>query len=212
MLKSIIIKLKRMSKNVVIKTTQNEECKKMCQKLIDLNGMSADKLLDITGQTDVFPVDVAQICFKLGIRLMPFNFKPIEQHESIKEEVEKKGNILGAVVVNDDDLAILYRQEDVSNRRRFTIAHELGHTCLHMKSNEQSHIEFRTDTCSTEPKEIEANIFAGQLLIPEKTLNQLIDSNKFISEKVLPHLSELFMVSENVMRARLDYLKIKILS
>lgn len=195
--------------NIIKCNFKNKDKKNMCKKLIEINNFSPESLLEISGQSEVFPVDVAQICYNLGIRLMPFDFKPIE--EEIKNEVEDKGNILGAVVVNNDDLAILYRENDTVNRRRFTIAHELGHACCHMKPIEENHIEFRTDANSSNAREIAANIFAGKLLIPEKILNRLINNSKVVSENNLRALSDLFMVSENVMRKRLEFLKIKVL-
>lgn len=183
----------------------------MCRKLIELHGLKADELLDKAKQTDLFPVDVAQICYDLGIRLMPFDFKPIEQDESMREDVQQRGEILGAVVAEEDDLAILYRQEDSKNRRRFTIAHELAHCCLHMQPNEQSHVEFRIDSQSDDSREIDANTFAGELLIPKKILLKLIGISNSVKEEMIPNLSKMFMVSDNVMRARLKYLKIMVI-
>lgn len=183
----------------------------MCRKLIELHGLKAEELLEKAGQTGLFPVDVAQICYDLDIRLMSFDFKPIEQDESMREDVQQRGEILGAVVAYEDDLAILYRQEDSKNRRRFTIAHELAHCCLHMQPNEQSHIEFRIDSQSDDSREIDANTFAGELLIPKKILLQLIGNGNLIKEESIPNLSKMFMVSENVMKARLNFLKIRVL-
>ena len=51
--------------------------------------------------------------------------------------------------------------------------------------------------------EYSANIYAGQLLVPEHKLKEVL--NKLIMPS-LKSLSELFTVSSNVMRARLDYL------
>lgn len=199
------ILLKRKNKN---ECDENKGAKTMCKKIAEINGLTPEKLLEFSGQSEKFPVDVSQICYSLGIRLMPFDFTPIEQQ--LKETVKSKGNILGAVVANNDDLAILYRQDDATNRKRFTIAHELAHSCLHMQPTEQEHIEFRTDKHSSDKKEIEANIFAGKLLIPEKHLRQLIGERNFLFSNDLYYLSRIFMVSENVMKARLEYLNIKI--
>jgi len=63
------------------------------------------------------------------------------------------------------------------NRQRFTIAHELGHLILHHREMERVHIDrslvHRRDNISglaIDPKEIEANRFAAELLMPYSML------------------------------------------
>lgn len=180
----------------------------MCMKLRELNGLTADELLEKVGQADVIPVDVAQICYDLGIRLQSFNFSEIEKQ--LGDEIAQKGEILGAVVSRGDDLAILYRESDSTNRKRFTIAHELAHSCLHIPVNTpQPYFEFRNDSISKDKKEFDANSFAGQLLVPEKSLRKLIGSSSFITSNSIKSLSKIFIVSENVMNARLKELNIR---
>lgn len=208
MIKYIIIVLESDNKRKII-SKSGKECKTiMCKKLNELNGLTAEMLLEKTKQSNVFPVDVAQICYDLGIWLKPFDFTKIEQETYIREQVKQKGHILGTVLVNNNDLAILYRESDSTNRKRFTIAHELAHCCLHMDSNEKRHIEFRIDEQSSDKKEIEANTFAGELLIPENALKKLIGESKYLSIQTIKTLSNIFMVSENVMKARLEKLNI----
>ena len=193
------------------KTNIQSNKKDMCQKIHDLNRKTAKDLLIATGQYGIFPVDIAQICFKLGIRLREFDFTNIEA-EKVSDEVAQKGNILGAVVARGNDLAILYDIKNTSNRRRFTIAHEIAHICLDMDPHESFHIEYRRDSISNDSKEQKANIFAGELLIPTNMLTSLIGDSKYISNDLVPPLCELFMVSENVLRARLKHLKITVLT
>lgn len=182
--------------------------KKMCMKLKELNGLSADDLLIKTGQVGVVPVDIAQMCRDLQIIIKPFDFSTIERDPDFKKLISEHGNILGIVLTNNDDLAILYREADTRNRKRFTLAHEMAHCCLHMSPHDDVHIEFRTDK-SAAKKEREANIFAGELLIPEKSLRTIIEG-KEITNDFIVFLSNLFVVSVNVMIERLRYLKIKI--
>lgn len=186
-------------------------CVKMCMKLSELNGLSANDLLEKAGQADIVPVDVAQLCYDLQIIIKPFDFSPIENTEELKKTIMQKGNILGVVLAQDDDLAILYRQADSKNRKRFTIAHELAHCCLHMTPQEDIYIEFRMDEISSDQKEIDANIFAGELLIPENALRTII-GNQNVTNDFVVFLSDLFAVSVNVMKGRLEHLKINILS
>lgn len=184
--------------------------KKMCMKLSELNGLSANELLKKAGQDGIVPVDIAQLCYDLQIIIKPFDFASIESSETYRNQVISKGNILGVVLAQGDDLAILYREADTKNRKRFTLAHELAHCCLHMSPQDDIHVEFRIDGNSDEQKEVEANIFAGELLIPEDGLKSIINETK-VEREIIPSLASLFAVSINVMEERLKYLKIEII-
>lgn len=83
------------------------------------------------------------------------------------------------------------------HRRRFSLAHELGHHFLHRDGYPESEVtidnppseEFVMGTKS--PAEIEADLFAGELLVPIEFLRAAPD-------KQIPTLSKLFLVSEQV--------------
>ena len=79
------------------------------------------------------------------------------------------------------------------------------HCCLHIKDYDRPHIEFRLADEEKDRKEKDADIFAGELLIPLKRLR------KVYTDLTVPTSSALassFVVSISVMEARLDYLKI----
>lgn len=192
------------------RSSENGCEKNMCKKIRELKGLSTNDLLLKVGQTDVIPVDVAQMCYDLHIHIKPVDFASLENDASFKDAVSAKGNILGIVMAEGDELAILYRESDTKNRKRFTLAHELAHCCLHMLPNENLHVEFRRDEASSDPKEIEANTFAGELLIPEKALKEIIRDASEIKSILIPMLSSLFVVSENVMKERCKKLNIQI--
>lgn len=72
-------------------------------------------------------------------------------------------------IANDMDQK--YSSNQIHNRQRFTIAHELGHVLLH------NHLE---DWNNLEPKlqdilEVEANWFASRLLMPDYFFQSIID-------------------------------------
>ena len=184
----------------------------MCQKIKELNGLTPGDLLQRTDQIGVFPVDVAQICFQMGIRLKPFDFTKIEMQVFNERGSADTGDILGAIVANGNDLAILYKKGDDVNSRRFTIAHEIAHSCLHMKPDNQFHIEFLTDSQDEQEKEKEqqADRFARRLLVPADSLWKVIGESTRVSPKTVSTLSTLFMVSEEVMWTRLQELEISI--
>lgn len=182
---------------------RREDRSNMCQKIKELHDMTPADLLKKTNQTGVFPVDVAQICYKMGIRLMPFDFSQIEMQAKRSEGRIECGDVLGAVVAKDNDLAILYKKDDLVNNRRFTIAHEIAHSCLHMEPDSAFHIEFRTALRDGNESEKEANAFARRLLIPSDVLRGMLGETRRIEPKAVPMLSSLFMVSEDVMQERL---------
>ncbi|MCI8777525.1 MAG: ImmA/IrrE family metallo-endopeptidase [Oscillospiraceae bacterium] len=142
---------------------------------------------------------------KLDIKVIPYDFSNLEKND-YKNQVIEKGIIWGAAVHSGDRIGLFYRQDDSEKRKRFTLAHELAHCCLHMDENTSEHIEFINDQAnSNDEKEYDANVFAGELLIPEEPLRYALEN--LIMPKV-EILAQIFGVSLNVMKARLKYLKI----
>lgn len=170
-------------------------------KIKYLKGKTASEILKDTGQENSIPVDLRAILHKLEISAISMDFSEIE--EILCDQVKKRGRILGAVMTTHDDAAIFYSndQELMSNHRyRFTIAHELAHCCL---GSDLNHVEFRHDGSFDEAGEREANIFAGELLIP---LPQLERVSKELLLPTITNLAAVFEVSETVMAARIEYL------
>ena len=190
----------------------------MCKKIRELNGKTPADLLTISNQTGAFPIDVAEICYKMGIHLVPFDFSVLKNQTGYstdafwRENGEERRDILGAIIAKGDDLAILYKSDDLVNDRRFTIAHEIAHSCLHMNPDNQFHIEFLTDPQDEREKEKEqqADRFARRLLVPADSLWKVIGDTMRVSPKTVSTLSTLFMVSEEVMWTRLQELEISI--
>lgn len=148
------------------------------------------------------PIDISQLLDNIGISTIAKDFSEIEKLKGVPY-----GSILGAAFSNDNDLAIFYKKSDSLHRKKFTIAHELAHCCLDCPNDESSHIQYRTDSKLADDieKEKRANIFAGKLLIPKKTL--ITYCNKLIIPS-LTELAKIFDVSISVMTARLEYLKL----
>lgn len=177
---------------------KKEKGDSMCEILRRLQGKTAEEVLDIYAKDRELPVDIVALANSIGISTYSVDFT------SVEEELEiEKGLILGATLSKDEEVDILYRDSDTENRKRFTIAHEIAHCCLHTENLIDHHVELRSNINGDEVRECEANIFAGKLLIPEVSL-------RIVHEKLLlPSLSTLvkiFKVSSNVMAARLDYL------
>ncbi len=99
-----------------------------------------------------------------------------------------------------------------TNRQRFTIAHEIGHLVLHQHDDfhidERFPIGLRNEVSglAIDPKEIEANQFAAELLMPLEWLVKDIQQRKldFESEDALEELALRYAVSVQAMTVRLS--------
>lgn len=177
---------------------------KMCEKLKQLNGLTPDNILDNywNPERNVCPIDIAEILYKLGIRALPYDFSKFDDNNL-------ENRILGATIADETDLALLYRSGETKNRSRFTLAHELAHCCLaHLEEETMPYVEWRHDGIVTDRCEIDANIFAGELLVPTKELRRVLSSEY---PNTLPHITNLakvFAVSSNVMKERLKQLEL----
>lgn len=208
---------------------------KLCPPLDVIQGLTADELLRKFNQYDALPVDIEKILLDMKANLIEDDLSFLLNKAVVKTQIEKYGELCGLVLATKDDLNIFYKKYDVDltdnivvrsirNRTRFTLAHELAHCVLHADHLEKGYLEFRFDNKKMNVEnntniqnkdkntydyiEYMANIYAGQLLIPEHKLKEVL--GKLILPS-LKSLSELFEVSSNVMRARLDYLKLNYL-
>lgn len=188
--------------------TSENEAETTILSLSALSQMDAEALINQFRLDESIPVDLSSLLAYYNIELHETDFRFLENDTRLSDTIRKKGEVLGAVVVENDKLNILFRENDGIHRQRFTIAHELAHCCLDSTALSQTgHIEFRTDLDTKDKHSIEykANVFAGKLLIPERALNIIY---KRTPNPNLALLAKVFDVSVNVMQARLDYLKL----
>lgn len=95
---------------------------------------------------------------------------------------------------------------------RFTIAHELGHYLLHrdhMISDTSPLFYQHLDSKERSRIEIQANIFASMLLMPEKAFMdtyRLLKSQALKDGTITKRISELFNVSKESVRYRIEAL------
>ncbi len=194
----------------------------MCKILKNLKNKTPEQILNIYSQGNVLPVDIVSIAKNIGISLGSADFSKLEKKEAFRKLVSERGHILGSVFIDNENVQIIYnnnlrddekykhlsevdKQEKLFRRQRFTIAHEIAHCCLHMQEKDKYHIEYRTEQVDyTNEKEKDANIFAGELLIPQNILTSICFAlGRRIS---IDFLSDIFKVSSNVMKARLMFL------
>ena len=173
---------------------------RMCTVLKKIRNKSAIELLEEYGLDKTAPIDIEQLLRAIGISAIGKDFSELE-----KRLDKPKGSILGMLLSSGNNAAIFYRKDDSYNRRRFTIAHELAHAINH--SDNEPHIEYRMAEKEMEenPVEKDANIVAGEILIPLPLLKREYLKLDIPSSTVLANI---FKVSQNVMEARLKYLKI----
>lgn len=111
----------------------------------------ADALLVNSGFAGQFPIPVDKIAKHVGYSC----------HYFLPDK--KTADIAGAV--NHEKKKIYVNKNDPLERITFTIAHEVGHIVLHSKDGD--FVDYRRRDSSTNPKELEADSFAGNLLMPE---------------------------------------------
>lgn len=111
--------------------------------------------------------------------------------------------------------------EEKIGTMNFTMAHELGHWVLHVddKLNQQIPFAFKEEDTyycrnfsKRPPEEVQADMFAGCLLLPKLILVPLIDSLKNAHEVItfpqLYHICNIFSISISALKVRLHSLKL----
>lgn len=140
---------------------------------------------------EALPVNVEHIAHLIGVNVM---YEPI---------LDGKPNLSGMFQYDKQNMPTCFvRSGDSYTRRRFTLAHELGHFLLAHQSTEGQLFRDDNDTLSGSREnwqETEANQFAAELLMPEFRIHSLIRN----TSQTLGSLAQTFGVSENAMTRRL---------
>ena len=158
----------------------------------------ADEVSRLHGLSSI-PRDPVVLANRLGIRVHNAKFAD----ESIVAMIAKRG----------DEMTLLVNQGDPPFRKRFSIAHELGHHFLHlMEDGEYVDREadlFRssgpdTDTITNaRRKEIQANWFAAAFLMPASEVKYYWGSTQSVER-----MARIFNVSEEAMGYRINTLNL----
>jgi len=166
-----------------------------------------------------------EILLAWGKSELPVNVREIAKLHSIIVDEDKtpKENLSGFLYVDGDTKVIGVNKTHPKTRRRFTIAHELGHYFLHRHDHGSPHVDkqsnvssahFRDDSSSKgiDAQEIEANLFAAELLMPEdRIIEKLKEYSSLLEccgEEVVEKLSRDFDVSIQAMIVRLTSLEL----
>jgi len=149
----------------------------------------ADKVLQ-ENFTSEPPVDIFEIAKNEGLIVETKDFGDKFNHISgyIKPEIR----------------TIFVNSKDSESRRKFTVAHELGHWLFHREELENDPRKYAVlfriplGRPSKDHVEREANFFAANILVPEEMLNEKKDSN------TPEQLAEIFSVSKELIGLRIN--------
>ncbi len=157
------------------------------EKLVETHGISAP------------PVDIEFIARTLGIEVV----------------LDDLGNdVSGLLVSRGRTACIAVRKTDAPVRRRFTIAHEVGHFVLGhslqqkalVHADQQHQVIYRSQSASEglDPREVQANQFAASILMPAKLLREAAARlGAPLRDTDVSTLAREFKVSEVAMTIRL---------
>lgn len=112
-----------------------------------------------------------------GKMRLPIDVAEIAKELNVKVEVrELPSSVAGFIIkeANESFPVIYVNSGDGPQRRRFTIAHELGHYIQNRDSKEMAYVDNRDEMASTgtDPKERWCNAFAAELLMPESVVKK----------------------------------------
>ncbi len=146
---------------------------------------------------DAIPVDPLVLANRFGI--------------SVRKAEFLDNSLVGAIARRGKTVTIVVNANDPPFRKRFTIAHELGHNFLHLLED-GDYVDGQTnlyrgiseeskDPTAEHKREIQANIFATALLMPEHAVRQLWPNLRTVGA-----MARCFDVSEDAMGVRLNQL------
>jgi len=163
----------------------------------------ARRLLD--GQSvESAPVPVQRLAESLGYRVIFRYFNDGDLSGTVIQDAHK------SVTIGINTL-------HASVRQRFSIAHEIGHALMHLGKGEDLIVDpptrslFNRDgraSLGEDPREIEANQFAAELLMPRYLIAQVAEellgkSSQFSTGSLVNALAQRFDVSSQAMKFRL---------
>lgn len=162
------------------------ESKKARMNSMDLNQREIDEI--VARHRSRIPVQVISLARELGLRVM--KAQNWQHHTS------------GAIVRTGDSFTIWTNALHSYTRRRFTIAHEIGHFVLHREligDGVHDDALFRSELGGN--LETEANRFAADLLMPKRAVYQQVSAGC----NTVNQLADKFRVSPSAMSIRLGF-------
>lgn len=149
----------------------------------------AKEIRETTWKSDILPIDPVTIAEKMGINV--YNLK---LPNTVSGSILKEPGQDASIYVNDSDS---------ENRKRFTIACEIGHYVFNSENGDEefSYVDYRMSTSGD--LEVFSTKFAEELLMPYRQLNKIYTRTRSVSMLALE-----FGVSTEVMLNRLKHVNL----
>lgn len=124
--------------------------------------------------------DAQEFAAEFGPLTYPFDVTELARDAGASVFTAQLGeNVYGMIEGNESGATIYVDSESASPRRRFTIAHELGHMVSYKdEATMADFVDVRDDAGRGSAAEVYANEFAGELLMPASVLTQLIENGQ----------------------------------
>ncbi len=141
-----------------------------------------------------------KLLLETGTMSVPIDLRSLTEKKNILVQEDDSSGYTGMLLVVND-LAMISVKKTIreNSRKRFTIAHEIGHYVLpeHI-SKENTMFQCTDEHLNTfgrnKTKEVEANLFASELLMPNRLFRPRA-SGKDISKKLIKELADEFQTS-----------------
>jgi IrrE N-terminal-like domain len=147
---------------------------------------SAERLLHELGITEPGEIDLEAIAFHLGARV---RYRKLEGCE--------------ARIIGRNDSAIITIGKDCSDRRkRFSLAHEIGHWTHHKGQSLVCRLEESLPQGKTSPERV-ANNYAADLLMPRYLFDSVARAYAKLNFKVVGDIADIFRTSRPATAIRL---------
>jgi len=132
------------------------------------------------------------------------------------EDNEMDTSISGILMIKDERVGLMINLYHPEIRKRFTLAHELGHYLLHRDTSnvfvDETRIFYRGGSTEggVDTREVEANVFAAELLMPEEAVRADLKANPSSAkgDAAIRKLAARYDVSSAAMKYRLRQLKL----
>ena len=192
----VINRRKKMYEKAIEKIRENQQ-----ENAVESAKNAAKLILKESGKNDT-PVKIIEICKMMGFSVY-------------KQELPRE--ICGYIMINGElkdkfptDRIISVNSNESNKRRRFTVAHELGHYLFDFDPTKsiQYFNMFEIDHAIGNEEEDRANRFAAELLMPEDLIKQKYSElKKGTSQKdlysLVQNLSDIFLVPPKAVEMRI---------
>ena len=157
-----------------------------------------------------------ELLAKAGVHSAPVPVERIANYLGIKIRLADLGQDCSGILVRNGERAVIgVNWGHHTNRRRFSVAHEIGHFLLHDGDtyvDKGYRVNFRDleSGSGTKQEEIGANIFAAALLMPTDWVRKAFEEQPFdlTEDDGLETLAKEFEVSTQAMTYRLMNLQL----